>query len=183
MKIGIISDSHGNSQRLRSAISLMVHRQVKVIVHCGDVGSLDCVSVLGSAPATVYMVAGNVDRNISQLEITARNCNIHFAWEVATVPIENDQYLAATHGDDEGVLGGLVLGQQFPYICHGHSHRLRDDRVGCARVINPGALHRSGGRPTVAVLDTVADHLDILDVPASEPPKASQHKAQITLEL
>ena len=60
------------------------------------------------------------------------------------------------------------MGGQFPYVCHGHTHRLRDDRIGDVRVINPGALNhpRNPRHPTIAVLDTATDTLTIHDLPA-----------------
>lgn len=181
MIIGIVSDSHGNSRRLKAALAEMIRRQVKTIVHCGDIGSIDNIKMLGSVPAAIYLVAGNTDRQIDHLESTARRYNIHFAWEVVAVAMDEDRYLVATHGDDEQVLGSLVLGQQFPYICHGHTHHLRDERIGCARVINPGALHRCS-RPTIVVLDTERDHIDVVDVSIVEGYSAAGKPPSIVAE-
>ena len=44
------------------------------------------------------------------------------------------------------------------YILHGHTHVPRDERIGGARVINPGALHRARTY-TVATLDLDRDAL------------------------
>ena len=42
-----------------------------------------------------------------------------------------------------------------------------DERIGPVRVINPGALHhpRDPHHPTVALLDTGTDDLQVFDVP------------------
>jgi len=72
--------------------------------------------------------------------------------------------VAATHGHDPRLLGELIADCQFPYVCHGHTHRLRDERVGDVRIINPGALHRAKMH-TVAVLDTDTDVLEHVLVP------------------
>ncbi|RPI60200.1 MAG: hypothetical protein EHM48_07625, partial [Planctomycetaceae bacterium] len=121
----------------------------------------------------------NTDRHVECLDTAAHECGVHFAWEVATVPIGGDCFLAATHGHDEGVLGELILGQQFKYVCHGHTHHLRDDRIGVCRIINPGALHRSI-RPTITILDTETDVLEIFDVP-DQPHRASHHSSKTSL--
>jgi predicted phosphodiesterase len=56
-------------------------------------------------------------------------------------------------------LGELVHSGQFPYVCHGHTHKVRDERIGEVHVINPGALRRAR-RHTVAILDTDGDTLE-----------------------
>jgi hypothetical protein len=166
MKIGIVSDSHGKTKRLKAALALLGRRDVEMIVHCGDVGSEACIEELGGAAAPAYAVAGNMDRHAERLAARAQQRGVHFAWEVIEVPIGRGQHLVATHGSDESVLTELIAGGQFRYVCHGHSHRTRDERVGGVRVINPGALYnnRRPHHPTVAVLDTEADSLEYIPV-------------------
>ena len=63
-------------------------------------------------------------------------------------------------------LSALIASGQFPWVCHGHTHRTRDERIGKVRVINPGALKspRDPRHPTVAVLDTEADMLEFIEL-------------------
>jgi len=166
MKIGIISDSHGRAKRLRAAIDLLARRGVEAVVHCGDVMSVECVEMLGLCGVPAYMVVGNMDRHPERLKDAAERGGVNFAWEVVEVPIGEEKYLVATHGHDADVLDTLLIGRQFPYVCHGHTHRARNERVGPVRVINPGALcHPKGShRPTAAVLDTDCDTVEIVEV-------------------
>ncbi len=158
MRIGIISDSHGKSQRLRAAIDTLKQEGAEAFVHCGDIGSVDCLEALASNEVPVYAVAGNMDRRVQRLATEAVRLGIEFGWEVVEVPLGDGRYLVAAHGHDEDILGELVAGEQFPYVCHGHSHEKRDERYGPTRVINPGALHHA--KPyTVAILDTDTDEL------------------------
>jgi hypothetical protein len=158
MRIGIISDSHGKADRLRAAVGALSREGVEALVHCGDIGSVECLELLASNGRPVYAVAGNMDRHVQQLAEEAVRLNVAFGWEVVEVPLGGGQYLVATHGHDEDILGELILGQQFPYVCHGHTHQQRDECLGPTRVINPGALHHA--RPySVALLDTDADEL------------------------
>ena len=167
MKIGIVSDSHGRQERLRAALSIFASRGVDAIVHCGDVGSPECIELLGTADASVYVVAGNMDRHVDRMVAAAARSGVRLAWEVIEVPLGEGRSLVATHGSDEQVLDELIAEGKFAYVCHGHTHRARDERCGDSRVINPGALHspRRPGRPTVAVLDTDSDDLEQMDVP------------------
>ena len=167
MKVGIVSDSHGDAGRLRSALRVLAERGADAIVHCGDVGSIQCVRALGAAGAAAYLVLGNMDRHARELAGAARDCGVNLHWEVVEVEIAEGRHLAATHGHDAAILRELIAEGQFPYVCHGHTHEVRDERVGKTRVINPGALRHSKHprRPTVALLDTQTDTLEFIDVP------------------
>jgi putative phosphoesterase len=164
MKIGIVSDSHGRAARLRAAVELLTARGVDALVHCGDVGTSDCIEALAGAAPDVYVVAGNMDRRVEELAAAAEPLGIHFAWEVVRVPLGGGRCLVATHGHDERILSELIRHEQFPYVCHGHTHRPRDERRGAVRIINPGALHNAHTY-RIAVLDTDADTLQHLVVP------------------
>ncbi len=168
MKIGILSDSHGKAQRLAAALEVFSDRGVDAIVHCGDAGSVECIEMLGVAGAAACAVAGNMDRRRTRaMAAAAERCGVAFATSFVEVPLGGGQFLVATHGHDAGLLAELIAGEQFPYICHGHTHRVRDERVGKVRVINPGALAhpRDPHYPTVAILDTDTDAVERIALP------------------
>jgi hypothetical protein len=159
MRIGIVSDNHGDANHLSHALEIFSHHQVQAVIHCGDVGNIQCLRLLAGAAPNVYVVAGNTDRHVDELAEEAGMLGINFAWEAVQVPLDGGKALVATHGHDAKLLGELIADRQFHYVCHGHSHQIRDEQVNGVRVINPGALHRAKV-PTVAVLDTVSDVLE-----------------------
>ena len=163
MVIGIVSDSHGKYARLKAALDVFAARGVDTIVHCGDIGSADCMEMLGHSGVDVYAISGNMDRHVSELSDIAAEMGINFGWEVIKVPIGDDKYLVATHGEDERLLGELLSEQQFPYLCYGHTHRKHDQKHGNTRLINPGALHHAKVH-TVAILDTATDTLEFVEL-------------------
>jgi putative phosphoesterase len=159
MRIAILSDTHGNMRRAGRVVELLGQAQppVQIIVHCGDVGSPQVLQDLAALGKPIYAVGGNMDRGID-LETSARELGVSFCRTTVEVPIEDGQHLVATHGHIGGLLEELIAGGQFPYVCCGHTHQFRDDRIGPVRVINPGAVHRSP-EPGIAILDTKADEL------------------------
>jgi hypothetical protein len=165
MKIGLVSDTHGREQALAAALSLFADRQCRALVHCGDVGSVECLRLLGSTAMQAYATAGNMDRHLqSHLAETAEQSGVVFSARSVELQLADGRWLAATHGHDERLLRELVLGREFSYVCCGHSHARRDERHGGVRIINPGALHRA--RPhSAAVLDTLTDRVEFLDIP------------------
>ncbi|KPK83756.1 MAG: hypothetical protein AMJ81_07385 [Phycisphaerae bacterium SM23_33] len=163
MKIGIVSDSHGKADRLRQAVELLVGRGAQAIVHCGDIGSAECVDALAGAGVPAYAVAGNMDRHLDRLQARAQEKGVHFSLDTILVPIGGGSYLAATHGSNALLVRALAAEGRFPYVCHGHTHAIRDERIQRVRIINPGALHHAQRR-TAALLDTDADTLEHLEL-------------------
>ena len=67
--------------------------------------------------------------------------------------------LAAAHGSDSRVMAQLLAEGRVDYLCCGHTHQPRDEKIGSKRVINPGAL-RHAHPPTAAILDTDDDTVE-----------------------
>lgn len=172
MVIGILSDSHGAVNRLDAALKLFSRQDCGALVHCGDIVSPDSLELLAEAGVPVHLCLGNMDRKSTAVLEAAKRLGFDAGWRTVEVSLDDDQHLLATHGDDEHLLAELIEGAMFPYVCHGHTHCFRDERIGDVRVINPGALWhpRDGTPPSVAVLDTASDRLTRLDLPAGSQP-------------
>ena len=166
MLIGLLSDSHANTSRLKNALSLLVRQGAEAVVHCGDIGPPDQVAILAGPGAEAYLVPGNMDRRPEKLAKAARECGVNFAVDFLEVPLGDGRYLIALHGHNEQLLREFVAGGQFPYICYGHTHRAAEKMYGPVRVICPGALAhpRSPKYPTVAILDTDSDTVKFIEV-------------------
>ncbi|MBT3200890.1 MAG: metallophosphoesterase family protein [Phycisphaerales bacterium] len=165
MLIGLLSDSHSNAAILRRGVSLLIKEGAEALVHCGDIEAADQVSILGAASTPAYLAAGNMDRPAS-LAKTAKKYGVTFAADFVAVPLGEGEYLVALHGDNEADFTELVQGGQFPYVCHGHTHRCADQTIDNVRVICPGSLAHPRGpkHPTVAILNTETDSLKFFEV-------------------
>ncbi len=159
MKIGIVSDSHGKVSVLRRALALLVERGAEAIVHCGDIGSGECITALSETNLPAYAVAGNMDRHARRLQSQADADNVRFSMDTILIPLGDDKYLAATHGNNPRIMAELIADERFDYLCHGHTHQPRDEKIGSTRVINPGAL-RHAHPPSAAILDTETDTVE-----------------------
>ncbi len=173
MRIGIISDSHGLWELLAAAVSALADGGAEAIVHCGDFAEPESLCLLSRPGIAAYAVAGNTDKHLlDDLAVQATRLRITFSTELVTVNVGGGRWLAATHGHDESLLAELVAGRQFAYVCHGHTHSVRDDRHHGVRVINPGALYHSRrpGYPTAALLDVDTDSLTVFRVTKEAKP-------------
>ena len=157
MRLGIMSDSHGRTERVRQALAVLDAERVDAVAHCGDVGGLDVLEEL--AGRRCWFVWGNTDcpQPAWRAEVQA----LGLPWPDGPVEfIADGRRLAIYHGHERGFHHAIQTGG-FDYILHGHTHRAADTRDGTTRIVNPGALHRVAA-PTVAILDIEADEVRFL---------------------
>ena len=118
MRIGILSDTHGDMHGTARAVRLFESLEVDLLIHCGDLGSFEVLSLLSRWP--VHFVLGNVDRGISPADgaVPAGHvCHDRFG----SLTLEGKS-IALLHGDDESRLRGAIVGRQWDMVCHGHTH-------------------------------------------------------------
>jgi len=149
------------------AVELLINENAELLVHLGDICSMSVLDALVAAPPgsekpiEVHLVFGNVDWDWQALSRYAQELGL-----VVDHPVGNlefgDQSMIFMHGHDMAAMNRALTAQPS-YICHGHSHEMRDDRVGPTRLINPGALFRAKTY-TVAMLDTDSDELKFMEV-------------------
>ena len=163
MKIGLVSDSHGKADRLGLAVRELVERGAEAIIHCGDLGSTQCLRALAEGGVPSWATAGNMDRRVPHLAEVAAHSRVTFGRRYVELDLGDGRHLVALHGHEAALLDELITGGQFPYICHGHTHCRRDEHIGAVHVINPGAIQRAAVH-SAALLDTEADTVAFLDV-------------------
>lgn len=166
-RIGLLSDSHGRAETTQRAVDLLLSHDIDLLLHLGDVGTVEVIDALmamrpdGNGQLAVRLVFGNTDWDRLSLESYARELGIEVDHPVGRLSVSNGQgdvQLVYAHGDDPQPLDQAVE-QGVKYVCHGHTHRFRDEKSGITRIINPGALFRAN-EYTVAILDTQKDELE-----------------------
>lgn len=138
--IGLISDTHG----LMRPEALEALAGSDLIVHAGDVGSLDVIAALERL-APVHAVRGNTDRS--------GGCERFPATEIVEV---DGTSLYLLHDVSELDLDPAAAG--FAAVIYGHSHR---PEVSCRRgvlYVNPGAAGPRRFRLPIAVARLQIDH-------------------------
>lgn len=161
-KIGLLSDSHGRDETTRHAVSLLLRHGAQWLIHLGDLGTprvIDALVIEGDPsgqPASCRLVFGNTDGQIETLGRYASELGIIVDHPAGRVEVDG-RILVFTHGHDQRIMAEAVS-DEVAYLCYGHSHQPRDERIGKTRLINPGALFRAR-RHTVAMLDTAADQV------------------------
>jgi hypothetical protein len=166
MRVGILSDTHGHVGRTAAAARLLLGRGVKIIIHCGDIGSegvlAELAAAFGPASIPVYAVPGNVDHWDLSVKKFPVATGVHVLGRIGEVDLDGHP-AAIIHGDDGQALSDAIAGGRYDYLFTGHTHVSEDTRNGRTRIINPGAIYRAH-TPSVAILDTATGSLETLPV-------------------
>jgi uncharacterized protein len=168
MRVGLLSDSHGQALVTRRAVELLCRHEPDCLIHLGDIMSSEVIDALlqpaldGPGVLPVHVVMGNCDFKPASLTRYARDLGVMVDDPVGRLECDGRE-VVFLHGHDGAALTA-ALQDRPAYLCHGHTHQRRDDRIGPTRLINPGALHRAAVY-SAAVLDTQADSLQFLEIP------------------
>jgi predicted phosphodiesterase len=148
-------------------VELLVAQNVDMLLHLGDVGSVEVIDALltpgpSGGQIEAHVVFGNTDWDAVNLGRYAQSLGIQVDDPMGVLAVDGGD-LAFTHGHDADRMA-QALARGVRYLCHGHTHRPTDQTTGNTRIINPGALFRAK-RYTVAVLSTAQDELAFYPVP------------------
>ncbi|MCL6634967.1 MAG: phosphodiesterase [Peptococcaceae bacterium] len=173
MKIGVISDTHGDAASWRLVME-SVFGGADLIIHCGDVlyhgprnplvegySPQELANLINSCPVPVLFARGNCDADVDQLLLDYPIQAPYAFLQVGQLRI------MAHHGDglERDEMLRLAARYRADLFISGHTHVpvLEDKGQKTAILLNPGSpsLPKAGGRPTVAVLDCRGDSLKI----------------------
>jgi uncharacterized protein len=157
MKIGVLSDTHGEVSATRRALQILDRHGVQVFIHCGDVGT-EVVPLFRGL--TTHLVCGNTDSAESlRHALTEPDHTLHEP--LGTLELEGCR-IAFLHGDDVKLLRRTIHSGDWDLVCHGHTHAFAQAKQGRTSVLNPGAVsHKT--QPCVAVVELPS--LEIRQIP------------------
>jgi putative phosphoesterase len=157
--IAILSDTHSRAATIVTALAQIDKLDAELLIHCGDIEDTDVIDLF---PPHTHFVFGNcdADRRGMRAAIAARGATLHEPFGHLEI---DGLHLGFLHGDDQAQMRDLFQSDAFQFIFHGHTHQIRDERIGAARVINPGALHRARVK-TFALLDTQSQEVKWVEV-------------------
>jgi len=159
MRIGLLSDSHGDAKITREAMELLAANGAKHYIHCGDLCSDNVIAELAGYDAR--FVFGNCDDVGPALRKYVQSLDLPWPDGPFTIEIAGKR-IGVCHGH-ESEYRKLLHDTSLDYLFHGHSHIMADTRGGHPRVINPGALYRAAIH-SVAIVDLTTEVATFFDV-------------------
>ena len=165
MKIGILSDTHGNLARAIQSVQQLLNQGCGTLIHCGDVGSenvlIEMTALLHGKKVPAFVVLGNVDLWDEAVQQFPASSGIQVA-RSHDLELEGCR-MGVAHGDDPRLFASFTGSGDYRYVFTGHTHVREDRSTGNTRIINPGAVYRTP-QPSIAVLDLATDELRFMDL-------------------
>lgn len=160
MRIGIISDTHGQVETTRSATRMFESLDVEAVLHCGDIGSLAVVELFADWPT--HFVFGNCDVDqdafAAAIRETGQTCHGLFG----DLEFEGVR-VALLHSHQRRRFRDTIDSGDYRLVCYGHTHVAAVDRRGPTLVVNPGAIHRANPH-SVAIVEVPAVEATIVEL-------------------
>ncbi len=160
MLIGVLSDSHGQLERLAEVAELFNSRGVETVIHCGDITTAEAVEAL--ADFEVHWVFGNCDWDEDPLRAAMTGFGHRCHGFRGDLEIGGCR-LGFTHGHRYELFQAMVSSNEYDIVFHGHTHVRRDEVEHGTRVICPGALHHAAP-PGCLVLTIPKMRVDWVDL-------------------
>lgn len=160
MKIAIISDTHGNVANFKKVVSWLNKQNIKVILHCGDIGSPESLKEsLQEFNGEFFGVLGNMDSHIEAIENKYNKIqNVKVERDILKTEISGKR-IAINHFPSEAKR--LAKSGEFDLVFYGHTHRAWEETINDCRMINPGELAGQFYKPTFAVYNTETGELEL----------------------
>jgi putative phosphoesterase len=166
MKIGILSDTHGDLSATAKAAEVFCKAGVGAVFHCGDIGGMDVMVELAGAMEPVHVpvhaVFGNVDIHSGDWKFFPTNIGVQLHGRFGDISC-GGRRIALLHSDDRRLYNQTVAGGEYDLVLTGHSHEVHDYERGSTRCINPGTAGR-GTPNTCAILDLESGELLVINI-------------------
>lgn len=162
--IGILSDSHDNLNAIRKAVNYFNEKEVKAVLHAGDIISPFTVRVFKELKPKLYFVFGNNDGDKVTLKSWFEDIGATVCGEFGDLTIDG-LHIALLHGTNEALVKALARSGDFDVVIRGHTHEPGVKIIEGTPVINPGEC--SGvlsGKSTVAILEISNLNVEITEL-------------------
>jgi putative phosphoesterase len=134
MKIAVISDTHDNEFLIRNTIASLKDKNIKTIIHCGDLTSLNTLDYFKDFD--LKLVKGNCDH---YEEILQQKLNKNYLGHIGKIEINNNTIMIY-HGNEKELLNKLIKNEHFDLFLTGHTHQRTLRKIDSKIILNPGAL-------------------------------------------
>lgn len=160
-KIGIISDTHDNYMGTKKAVEIFRKKGVEFVIHLGDLISppmLKCFEGIN-----LKLCLGNNEGELFFLMDKLKEIDAELHRYVCEFEVDGKKF-AAYHGSSSAINDALVKCGKYDYVLVGHVHKIKDERKGGVRIINPGTLFLGENEKTIVVLDVKNDKAELIKI-------------------
>lgn len=177
MKIGLISDTHGDPDAFKQAFEII--KDSDFLMHSGDLfyhglfnlikdtyNPLELSKLINAVKKPIIYAKGNCDSEVDQLAV---DFNIMDPVRIFYYN-ENIIYLHHGHKKKDEELIDLSKKFKFNIVVSGHTHIFRIEKKGNVIFINPGSpsLPKGGNPPSIGEIDFNNNKIRIINIKTLE---------------
>lgn len=160
VRLGVLSDTHGDLAGTRRAIELFRNRGVSAVIHCGDIGGTAIVRAFQGLET--HFIFGNMDGEDERLRLAAEETgNVVHGW-FGSLELGGKK-IFFLHGHHFQRLDRAIRCGDWNLVCFGHTHQATLEQYGETVVLNPGAFQRVA-TPRIAVVTLPELAVESIDV-------------------
>ena len=161
MKIGIMSDSHDHVDNIQRSIEEFREREVDYVLHLGDFVNPN--SIREFRGIKLVGIFGNNDGDKFRLVDAFNSIGGEIKGEFHEFE-EGGLKIACYHGTEPQIKDALIECGKYDVFLYGHTHAVRNERVGKTLVLNPGTTHGFEHKPTVMLFDTESQIAEVINL-------------------
>lgn len=162
--IGIMSDSHDNLKAIQKAVEYFNKKQVKAVLHAGDIVSPFTLRAFKELEPKLYFVFGNNDGDRVTLTKWFEEIGVVSCGDFGDLTIEG-LHIALLHGTNETLVKAIAECEDFDVVVRGHTHEPGVKMIGGTPVINPGeCCGVLSGKATVAIVEVANLNVEITEL-------------------
>jgi len=139
MKIGVLSDTHDQVEKIQRAVKILNKEKVSLIIHCGDWVSPFTQFFYRDLKSPIKGIFGNNDGDIPYHLVCAKKSHIQFAGRTMSLNIRGRK-IFVYHGESEETVKALITCSKYDAVFHGHTHTPSNIVMGKTLSLNPGTL-------------------------------------------
>lgn len=160
----MLSDTHDRLPFIVKAVNVLNRIDLGLVIHCGDYSAPFAVNPYKDLKHQMVGIYGNNDAEKDLIASKMRNYGKEIKGEFAKLNLQGTK-IAVLHGHNPELLEALIESKGFDIILHGHTHEVRIEQRAGTLIVNPGEVcGYLTGRHTIALLDTGARNVKILDL-------------------
>lgn len=156
MKIAIISDSHDNIPNIEKFIDYVGENNIRAVIHCGDLAAPSMIIEEFGPKLEIpfHFIHGNVADEKANSLAADHFSNVICHGRQGEIEIDGKK-IAFIHYPEQAKR--LAETGRYDLVFYGHNHRPWEEKIGKAKVLNPGTLAGLFQKATFAVYETQTD--------------------------
>ncbi len=172
MKFCLVSDSHDNRDRLKSAVLDAHARGAQAILHAGDVVAPSSLKCLADIDLPLHVIHGNNTGDLVAMQkMASRDSNrVHYYGQDAGIELAGKRIFIVHYPH---YARAMATTGEWDIVCHGHDHKACisavDNILGQQTwILDPGSVAGLDGPPTYILGNLKTMTFELINVPETE---------------